>query len=191
MKHLPNLLSAYRIAVIPLLAALAWGGHATLFLIALAVSFASDVVDGLVARHAGVTSEIGAKLDSWGDLATFATLPLFAWWLWPDVIIAESRYLALALFAYFTPTAIGLLRFRRLTSYHTWAAKGTSVLMGGAAFLLFLGGPAWPFHLATFALVLEAAEEIAITAVLPRWTRDVPSLWHAVHEHGDARVRTA
>jgi hypothetical protein len=29
-------------------------------------------------------------------------------------------------------------------------------------------------------LVLEAAEEIAITCVLPAWKNDVPTLWHAL-----------
>ena len=143
--------------MLPVLGALALAGQATLFLGALMLSLASDVVDGYLARKSGVTSEVGAKLDSWGDLATYASLPLLAWWLWPDLLLAEVRYLACAIFASTLPSGVGRIRFGRLTSYHSWAAKGTAVL------------------------VVEAIEEIAISCVLPRWKSDVRSLWHAMN----------
>jgi CDP-diacylglycerol--glycerol-3-phosphate 3-phosphatidyltransferase len=179
MSHVPNLLSLSRLAMVPVLAALAWTGHTTLFLVAFVASLLSDVVDGWLARRFGVTTPLGSKLDSWGDMALYTTLPLFAWWLWPDILRAQALPLGIALAAYFLPTAIGLLRFRRITSYHTWGAKATSVVMGGAALCLFLGGPAWPFQLAVLLLVAEAIEEIAITFVLRRRHNDVPTLWHA------------
>lgn len=190
IQQLPNALSRLRIGMLPVLGALAWAGRPGLFLTALLLSLASDVVDGYLARRAGVTSELGAKLDSWGDLATYASLPLFAWWLWPDLLRAEIRFLACAILAYTLPIAVGLLRFGRLTSYHTWAAKGTAVLMGGALFVLFGGGPSWPFHVATFLLVVEALEEVAISCVLPRWKSDVRSLVHAFRERDQSRVRS-
>ena len=109
--------------MVPVLGTLAWTNQPTAFFVGLVASLLSDVVDGWVARHQGVTTELGAKLDSWGDLATYATLPLFAWWLWPEILRAQAPFLGVALVAYFTPTLAGLLRFRRLTSYHTWAAK--------------------------------------------------------------------
>lgn len=180
-RKLPNALSLFRIAMLPVLGGLAWSGQALLFLGALALSLSSDVLDGWLARKTGVVTELGAKLDSWGDLATYATLPLFAWWLWPDLMRAELRYLACAVFAYTLPIGIGLLRFGRLTSYHTWAAKGTAIWMGIALFVLFSGGPAWPFHAGVFLLVVEAMEEVAITVTLRRWKTDVPTLWHAVN----------
>ncbi len=181
VQHLPNALSLFRIAMLPVLGALALAGQATLFLGALMLSLSSDVVDGYLARKSGVTSELGARLDSWGDLATYMSLPLFAWWLWPELLLAEFRYLACAIFAYTLPIGVGLFRFGRLTSYHTWAAKGTAGMMGIALFVLFSGGTSWPFHVATFLLVVEAMEEIAITCVLRGWETDVPSLWHAVN----------
>ncbi len=180
MNQIPNLLSLSRLAMVPLLGALAWLGHPTLFLIAFVASLASDVIDGWLARRIGVTTTLGSKLDSWGDLALYTTLPLFAWWLWPDILREQALPLGIALVAYFLPTLVGLLRFRRLTSYHTWGAKATSVVMGVAALCLFLGGPAWPFHLAVLLLVAEAIEEIAITFVLRKARNDVPSLWHAL-----------
>jgi phosphatidylglycerophosphate synthase len=180
--NLPNALSSFRIAMIPLLGALAWFGEASWFLVGLAASLLSDGADGFVARRSGAVSALGARLDSLGDLATYTTLPLFAWWLWPDILRAQALAIAAAVLAYVAPLAAALLRFGRLPSYHTWAAKGTSVWMAGALFLLFSGGPAWPFHVGVGLLVLESAEEIAITVALPEWKSDVRTFWHATRE---------
>lgn len=180
MGGLANALSIFRIAMLPPLGVCAWLGEATLFLCGLAASLLSDVVDGFVARRSGTVTPLGARLDSVGDLATFGSLPLFAWWLWPDILRAEKLALAIALCAYVAPIGVGWLRFRRLTSYHTWAAKGTAVWMGIALFVLFAGGPAWPFHVGVGLLVLECVEEIAISCVLREWKSDVPTLWHAL-----------
>jgi len=168
--------------MIPLLGALAWFGEATWFLVGLAASLLSDGVDGFVARRGGAVSALGARLDSLGDLATYTTLPLFAWWLWPSILRAQAPAIAVAAAAYAAPLAAALLRFRRLPSYHTWAAKLTSVWMAGALLLLFTGGPAWPFQVGVVLLVLESAEEIAMTFVLPEWKSDVRTLWHAMRE---------
>ena len=181
LSKLPNALSLLRLALLPLLGALAFCGHGALFGLALLVSLGSDVLDGWLARRQGVSSALGAKLDSWGDLATWGSLPLFAWWLWPDRLHAELPYLVGALLAYGLPIALGFLRFGRLTSYHTWAAKGTAVVMGAALLVWLASGVAWPFHVAVWLLVAEALEELAITCALPRLRSDVPTLWHALH----------
>lgn len=180
MHRLPDLLSGFRLAMVPVLGGLAFCGAPALFLAGLVAALASDVADGFLARRLDCASERGARLDSLADLLTFATLPLFAWWLWPDLLRTESAWVAAGILAFALPTFVGWLRFGRLTSYHTWLAKLSSWLVGGSALLLFAGGPAWPFHVAVVVLALEAAEELAITALLPRWRADVPTLWHAL-----------
>lgn len=182
MHRLPNLLSMLRIAAVPVLGMLAWLGAAPAYLVGLVLTLATDVADGFLARRFGCQSERGAKLDSRADLLLYATLPLFAWWLFPDLLRREAGYLFVAIAAFTIPIAIGFLRFGRLTSYHTWAAKGTAVLMGVGMLSLFAGGPAWPFHLAVVGLIYEAIEEIGITFVLSEWKSDVPTLWHAIEE---------
>jgi CDP-diacylglycerol--glycerol-3-phosphate 3-phosphatidyltransferase len=188
---LPNALSAFRLLSVPVLAGLAWAGEAGIFLAGLAAAFGSDVADGWLARRSGRCSKLGAVLDSWGDLALYAALPLCAFWLWPDRMRAEAPWLCVALAAFVLPLAVGFAKFGRLTSYHTWGAKAAGLLMGAGSLALFVGGPSWPFHLATAVLVLEAAEEIAITAVLPGWRSDVRSLRRAlrIRESHDRRAR--
>lgn len=180
MLNLPNLLSALRLASVPFLLLLARLGMPVPFLVLLVCALLSDAVDGFLARKLGQVSELGAKLDSWGDFALYMTLPLCAWWLWPDLIRREAAFVVAVVACYTVPVLFGFLKFRRLTSYHTWGAKLSAWLLSASALLLFAGGPAWPFRLAVAVLVLAELEEIAVTAVLPRWRANVPTIFHAL-----------
>jgi CDP-diacylglycerol--glycerol-3-phosphate 3-phosphatidyltransferase len=189
MSNVPNLLSALRLVLAPVMLVLAWSGHPNAFLGCLIVSLFSDLADGFVARHFGKPSVLGAKLDSWGDLAMYLTLPPCIWWLWPDVILAELPFVALALASFVLPTLIGLMKFKRFTSYHTYGAKFSAVVMGVAMLLLFTGQTPWPFRIGAAIFALAEIEEIAITAVLSEWTSDVRSLWHALRLEGGRSAR--
>jgi len=178
--NIPNLLSGTRIVLAPLLLALAWFGEGRVFLVGLCVSLLTDIVDGKLARKLGQTSELGAGLDSWGDFATYMSVPFCAAWLRPEFVRAEWMFFAAVVASYTIPVVIGFLKFRRLTSYHTKAATLGAYLVGGATVVIFAGGPAWPFQLATVAIVYAELEEIAITCALPRWRANVPTLGRAL-----------
>lgn len=180
----PNLLSCLRLALAPVLVLLAWEQRPYAFLLCLCTSLASDLVDGFLARRLHQKSELGAKLDSWGDLATYGAFGVGAWWLWPARIRAEGIFAVLVVASYTLPSLVGLLKFGRLTSYHTWGAKLSAVLMGPALLLLFGWDAAWLFRVATIILAVAELEEMAITAVLREWRADVPSLRHALRLRG-------
>jgi CDP-diacylglycerol--glycerol-3-phosphate 3-phosphatidyltransferase len=177
---IPNLLSGLRLASVPVLLALAWVGNDKAFLLLLVCALLTDLADGYLARRLCQESELGARLDSWGDFALYISTPWSAWMLWPELILREAPYVAVVLASFVVPILIGFIKYRRLTSYHTWGAKLSAVLMGCGTILLFAGGPAGLFHVATVVLVLTQVEEISITLVLPEWRSNVPSLVHAL-----------
>lgn len=121
--QIPNILSGFRLVAAPFLLCLAWMGYPNLFLILLSISLLSDSIDGFIARRLNVASDIGTGLDSWGDLATYLTVPLCAWWLWPELLKREAFFVFLVLGAYIVPITAGLVKFRRLPSYHTWGLR--------------------------------------------------------------------
>lgn len=176
---IPNLLSGFRLIAAPFLLYLAWTGRPKLFLTVLAVSLLSDSIDGFIARRLNGASELGTKLDSWGDLATYLTVPLCAWWLWPEILKREAFFVLLVIGAYIFPLIAGFVKFRRLPSYHTWAAKVAAVLISVTVFILFMFDIPQPFHGAATLQALVACEEIAITLLLSEWHCNVPSFWHA------------
>ena len=175
---LPNLLTCFRFISAPTMLFFAWIGNGDMFLLLLAITFLSDLLDGMAARILGQESELGSVLDSWADLLVYITIAVSTWWLWPEVIIQQLYYVVITIFSYTMPVAVGLYKFHAVTSYHTWLVKCAVASMGVSLFLLFLFEIVWPFRLAAFICLLSAVEEIAITSYLPKLRSNVRSLWH-------------
>jgi CDP-diacylglycerol--glycerol-3-phosphate 3-phosphatidyltransferase len=178
--NLPNALSVFRLAAAPGLLYLAWCGRPTAFLVLFAVSLLSDGLDGLLARTLDQASEIGTRLDSWADLATYLSAPLGAWWLWPELAQRELTFVVVAAAGFTAPLLAGLIKFGRLPSYHTWISKVSAVVIGVTAFVLIVLDIPLPFRIAVVLQVLAACEEFAITFVLPQWRSNIPTLWYAL-----------
>jgi CDP-diacylglycerol--glycerol-3-phosphate 3-phosphatidyltransferase len=176
----PNALSAFRVLCAPAVLAFAWRGETSAFLALFALGLASDVLDGMLARRLGQVSDFGARLDQWGDFALWASLPLAAWWLWPETLRREAPFVVLALVAMLLPTAIAYAKYRAVPGYHTWSVKLGSIAMGIAVPLLLLFDVAWPFRIAALFQLVCAADELGITLLLPECRHDVPSVLHAL-----------
>jgi phosphatidylglycerophosphate synthase len=174
---LPNLLTGFRFLAAPVLLWLAWNGDSFAFMALLAVAFLTDVFDGMAARLMGQVSKFGAMLDSWADVINYLTIALGCWWLWPGVVRREALYVGLIIASCLLPAITGMLKFGRFTSYHTWAVKIAAASMGLSLYVLFLGGPAWPFRAAAVLCILAAAEEIAITLLLAEPESNLRSVW--------------
>src|SRR6185436_19494206 len=99
--------------------------------------------------------------------------------LWPDTMRREAFYFALVLTALVLPIAYALIRFRRVLGYHTMSAKGSGVLLSVGAVLMFIGVTPVLFRIAAVLEFLVACEYIAISLVLPCWTGEMKSVWHA------------
>jgi CDP-diacylglycerol--glycerol-3-phosphate 3-phosphatidyltransferase len=175
---IPNLLSILRILIAPLLVVAAATGRAGLFLFLFILSLVTDALDGFLARRLGQVTEWGARLDSWGDLATYLAAPVGAWLLWPSLVRREQTFILLGLAGFLFPILLGFYKFGRLTSYHTRAARLAAILLGLATPLLLVGGPPYPFRLAMLIFLLAEVEEVAITLRLKRWRANIPSFWH-------------
>lgn len=179
MTGIPNFLSSLRLGLVPILLMLAFAKEHQVFLICLIIALLTDALDGLIARRSHATSITGAKLDSTADLAICLAIPPCTWWLRPEVVRSELTVIVTALLFYAAAPCAGLLKFRRLPSYHTWAAKIVATLAAIAFVTIFAGGPGRVLHWLGPFVVLACSEEILITFVLRQWRADVPSLWHA------------
>ena len=174
---LPNLLTGFRFVAAPGLLWLAWQGYGIAFMILLAFSFLSDLLDGLAARLTGQVSQFGAALDSWADVISYITIAISCWWLWPDVVRRELVFVGMMVASCLLPAIAGFSKFGRFTSYHTWGVKIAAASMGLSLYVMFLGGPEWPFRLAAVICILAAIEEIALTLLLSEPESNVRSVW--------------
>ena len=138
----------------------------------------SDWVDGKLARWLKQRSDFGARLDSFADSILYAALvgglSILSW----DMLQYELWWLAAGIGSYFATTALGLWKFGRIPSYHTFAAKKTQWLALIAGISVILGWSVWPMRICVVALVLTNLEAIAITCVLKEWRADVLTLFH-------------
>lgn len=178
--NIANLITACRIALAPTLLLLAWQHREHPFLACLIASLVSDIVDGQIARRLNLTSELGTRLDSWADLLTYASVPVAAWWLRPDLVISERTAFFVAVGSYALPIVVGFVKFRNLTTYHTFMARVSAYLLGAATVVMFAHGPTLPFRLSVCVLVIAEIEEICITLVLPRPASNVRTVGRAL-----------
>ncbi len=174
---LPNLLTGFRFVAAPGLLWLAWQGQGIAFMILLAIAFLTDLLDGIAARLTGQVTQFGATLDSWADVITYLTIAIGCWWLWPNVVYRELIFVGLIVASCLLPAFAGFSKFGRFTSYHTWGVKLAAASMGLSLYVLFLGGPAWPFRVAAVICILAAVEEIALTLLLSEPESNVRSVW--------------
>ena len=172
----PNLVSALRILCAPVLFLLAFLQNELWFLGVLLFSVLTDVVDGFLARKLDMITPLGAHMDSWGDFTIYGTMAICAWILWPEITQRELLYYSLIVFSFLLPALIGLVKFGKVTGYHTWAVKAAFVVTFIGYVLLFAEIARWPFMLASFVCVYAGLEEILITLILREERTDVRSL---------------
>lgn len=177
----PNLVSSVRILITPVLFVFAFQGMENWFLGALLFSGFTDVVDGFLARKFNLITPLGAHLDSWGDFTIYSTMAACAWILWPEITQRELLYYALILFSFLLPALVGLVKFGKLTGYHTWTVKVAVLATFVGYVALYAELASWPFMLASLLCVIAGTEEILITFILREERTDVRSVraaWH-------------
>lgn len=176
----PNLISFVRVLLGPVLLLLAINHQPIWFVLVILFSEFTDVLDGFLARRLHQTTRLGSHLDSWGDFLIYSVMAVSAWIMWPEIVRREIFYVLLVVTSFTLPVLVGLIKFGRLTSYHTWGVRLAVMLTVVAYILLFLQWLDWPFRFAAVFCVLAAAEQIAITVIMSQQHEDVRTLWRAI-----------
>jgi CDP-diacylglycerol--glycerol-3-phosphate 3-phosphatidyltransferase len=178
--NLPNLVSFIRILVAPALFYFALTHQPDWYIGALLFAVFTDVLDGFLARALNQITEMGSRLDSWGDFIIYSTMTICAWILWPEILQREIIYFTIIVISFTFPTILGFIKFHRFTSYHTWSVKLAVFVTVISYILLFTEILDWPFRLAAFFCLYAAIEEIAITLLTQQQHVDVRTVWQAL-----------
>ena len=173
---IPNILSILRLILGPVLIILAWFGLEMVFVGVLIFAFFLDLIDGPIARKLHQVSRLGSRIDSYADFSIYIAFIIGAIFLWPDIVNRELFYFILVCLSITLPALFGLIKFHGGTSYHTLLVKLAAVCMAPAAIILFVGGPPWPFYIATAVSVIAAIEEIVITCLLDKPQSDIKNI---------------
>ena len=163
-----NGLTATRLVLAPTMIALAWGGEKNIFLATLLITFSTDVADGILARLTGQKTAFGAQFDSIADFVTYTAIGISVAILWPELIAAEIVAAVALVASVVVPSLIGVAKFGRFTSYHTFLTKIAVATFMVALFGALWGGLAWPLRFAALIASIAALEEIIITTLLSK-----------------------
>ena len=173
---LPNSLSLLRLVLVPCLIWTAIEGISSSFLWLLGVCFLSDILDGFLARRLNQVSVLGARLDSFGDILTYAAMILGLHQLWPSIFNEQAVFLFSATMSFLIPLIFAMSKFGEYPSYHTVGAKIAAVLLAPSYYILILVGADIWFRLVVFLYLLVAFEEILITLVLDAPKTNIKSI---------------
>jgi cardiolipin synthase len=185
--NLPNLVSLVRILMAPVLIYLALSQQPHWFIAVLLFAEFTDVLDGFLARVLNQITEMGSHLDSWGDFAIYSTMAVCAWILWPDITQREIIYIIMIVLSFTLPVLAGLIKFQKLTSYHTWSVKLAVLITVVGYILLFTGLLDWPFRLAALFCLYAGIEQISITLLIKHEHVDVRTVWQALKYNREHR----
>jgi CDP-diacylglycerol--glycerol-3-phosphate 3-phosphatidyltransferase len=176
--NLPNVLSAYRLAVVPAILWTIAAGQRDAFFILICVSLVTDILDGWIARHFHLETEFGARLDSLADDATY--LMAFLGLVVLDWEFVWTHRVAFGLLMLFklVPIAISLTRFGRTTSLHLYSSKATGYVQGFFIFTYYLFGySAWYFYFTIAFSLLAYTEKLIILLIVPEMRSNARGLY--------------
>ncbi|MBD2450455.1 CDP-alcohol phosphatidyltransferase family protein [Nostoc sp. FACHB-152] len=179
---IPSGLVLFRFLIAPFLLWDAWDGDTSIwFLVGFTAAFLSDIFDGIIARRLGVSNAKLRQADSWADTCLFSCIFFSAWLGYRDILIAYKLPLLMVIFAQIVWWIVNLIKYGKPASYHTYSAKFWGITLFIAIVALFgfnyAGITLW---LTCTAGTIYSVEEIAMTLILPVWTHDVLSIFHAL-----------
>jgi CDP-diacylglycerol--glycerol-3-phosphate 3-phosphatidyltransferase len=183
LGEIPNVLSTLRLLAVPVLFALAIAHSETAFAWLLIAAMLTDIADGWIARRFHLETTRGAFLDSVADAALTLTWIYGVWVFHREVMTQHAILCGTAAGLWVLEDVLALLRYGRLSSFHTYLSKIAANALGIFIGVLFvIGYYPWLFHLAIGLTILSGVEEIVLVGALREWRTDVRGLWWVLNE---------
>ncbi len=180
---IPQLLILFRLLLGPIMIVLTYkfGDSIRLELVfMLFLGILSDIFDGIIARKLSVSSEKLRRMDSQTDLIFWLCTAWCSWLLNPEIII-ENKFSIIIIFTMEALTyVISILKFGKETCTHAILSKlwGITLLVAFTGLIGF-GYAGFTFASAIIFGIIGHVDVFLIIFLLPKWTHDVPSCYHA------------
>lgn len=181
--NIPKLLILFRLLLAPIILALSYqlGEISKIYIVILMyLGLLSDILDGIIARKQNISSEKLRRMDSQTDMVFWLSIGFSTWILYPQLISDNSISITLILAMEVACYVISFFKFKKETCTHAFLSKlwGLSLL---AAFTSLIGFnyAGIPFSIAIIMGLVSHIDRILITLILPKWTHDIPSAYHA------------
>jgi len=169
LARLPDLLTALRLALVPLLWIPAAAGRADLVGWGLVLAGVTDAADGFAARRLGTGGTgFGARFDSLADNLLIPSAAVWLWMLRGELLRAHAPLVLAWAGLYVAAIALGWLRFRRFGNLHLWSSRAAAVVLYGFIVAALLLPGRLDGLLVPAAIVGIVAEAEALAVLLTR-----------------------
>lgn len=179
----PHVLILFRFLLAPTILALAYyNGERTsiLIVILMYLGLISDILDGIIARKSNISTAALRRLDSQTDMIFWLSIGFSAWFMHPEVINQNTIAIWIILGMEVSVYLISIVKFKRETCTHAYLSKFWGIcLLVAFTFLIGFNHAGFPFKLAIVVGLISHLDRILITLILPHWSFDVPSAYHA------------
>jgi CDP-diacylglycerol--glycerol-3-phosphate 3-phosphatidyltransferase len=181
--NIPIALIIFRFVLAPLILGLAYfvgDGSRPIILVLMYLGLISDILDGIVARKQNISSQKLRRLDSQVDMIFWLTIGVATWILFPQLIYENRIIIWVLLLMELSVYLISLIKFKRETCTHAYLSKlwGICLLIAFTSLIGFAHAGI-PFYLTIIVGLISHLDRILITLLLPKWTHDIPSAYHA------------
>lgn len=181
--NLPISLILFRLLLAPIILSLAYfiGENAKITIVILMyLGLISDILDGIIARKQNISSAKLRRMDSQTDMIFWLSIGFSTWILYPKLISDNSTVIWTILGMEIACYVISLIKFKKETCTHAFLSKlwGITLLIAFTSLIGF-NHAGIPFALTIIMGLISHIDRILITLILPKWTHDIPSAYHA------------
>ena len=181
--NIPKALILFRLLLAPIILSLAYfigDTSKTVIVVLMYLGLISDILDGIIARKQGVSSAQLRRMDSQTDMVFWLSIGFATWILYPELIATHATAIYAILAMEVACYVISLVRFKKETCTHAFLSKlwGITLLIAFTSLIGF-NHAGIPFTIAIIMGLISHIDRILITLILPKWTHDIPSAYHA------------
>ena len=172
--------SFYRIFAAPFLLLLIWFDERLIFTWFLLASYATDAIDGYLARKFKITSPRGSQLDSFGDQITLIIGLIGLFYFEPNFTQTNLILILIAFVPYIIQMLIAYFKYGKATAFHTYLAKLSAVILSVFILWSLFFLPEYSlFYIMIGVGLLETFEEITLIFMYDNWASDVKGIYWA------------
>jgi phosphatidylglycerophosphate synthase len=141
----------------------------------------SDVFDGMLARRWHLDTVTLRRWDTRADTFFYACVLAVIWMRYPQALQQRWVLIAGLLTAEVIQHVFAAAKYGHHASYHSWLSRIWGLMMAGSVIaLLGWGIQNWFLDLTIAWGILCNVQGLLMSLLLPEWTNDVPTLFHAI-----------
>ncbi len=147
------------------------------------MSYATDAVDGFIARKLKISSARGSQLDSYGDQLTLVAAIIGLIVFEPAFMKENYLLIIIAFIPYLIQMFLAFRKYGKATAFHTYLAKISAITQGVfILWILFFGPIYWLFYAMIVIGILETIEEITLIYMYDNWVSGVKGIYWALRD---------